>query len=157
MTKTYEDGGMRIGNETNVIVSEQETIRCLRDHIVVEVLAWEPSKILEVVYRGKPLRGRVLAVGPGRYPIKYDGPKGKRTKSWDSKHFLPTDVKVGDVVEFGGLEIRGYLFTTLRWGDKDCIVCREPDVAVVIEEMELSGPYDAQWTADEMDSFRRRA
>lgn len=134
--KTYEDGGARIGNETNLIITADQNIRCLRDHIIVEILAWEPSKILEVVYKGKPLRGRVLAVGPGRYPKKYNGPKGKRSKMWDSKHFLPTDVKIGDLVEFGGLEIRGYVFTSyasFRWGDKDCLILREADVAMVTE------------------------
>jgi len=134
MTNTYEAGGVRVGHETNVIVAEHETIRPLRDCIVVEVLEWEPSKILDVVYRGKPLRGRILAVGPGHYPKRYNGRKGQRTKSWDSKCYLPTDLKVGDIVEFGGLEIRGYLFTTLRWGTKECVVCREADVCIVVEE-----------------------
>jgi hypothetical protein len=75
----------------------------------------------------------VLAVGPGHYQKKYDGPKGKRTKSWDSKHFTPCDVRVGDVVDLGGLEIDGYLFTRVIWGSRDCVVCREADVAAVIE------------------------
>jgi len=135
MTNTYEAGGIRVGHETNVIVRADEHIRPLRDHIVVEVLAWEPSKILDVVYHGKPLRGRILAVGPGHYPKRYNGPKGQRSKCWDSKSFLPTDLKVGDIVEFGGLEIRGYLFTLIRWGSKDCVVCREADVAIVVEEL----------------------
>jgi co-chaperonin GroES (HSP10) len=135
--KTHEDGGCRIGNETNLVIPASETIRPLRDHVLLEILAWEPSKILEVVYRGKPLRGRVLAVGRGTFPKKYNGPRGKRDKCWDSKVFLPTDTKVGDIVELGGLEIRGYLFTSyasFRWGDKDCLMVREADIAVVCEE-----------------------
>lgn len=105
----------------------------MRDTIIVEPLEWEPSKIVAVAYAGKPLRGRVLAVGPGRHPIKYDGPKGKRTKSWESKAFLPCDVKVGDIVELGGLEIGGYLFQTVRWGRKEVVICREPDVTLIDE------------------------
>ena len=125
--------GVRIGNETLGQVSASENVRPLRDQIVLEPLDWEPSKIIAVAYQGKPLRGRVLAVGPGNYPKKYNGPKGKRSKSWDSKHFVPTEVKVGDVVELGGLEIGGYLHTRFRWGDKDCVMIREADVAGVVQ------------------------
>ena len=134
MTQTIEYGGTRVGNETTACVRADETVRPLRDQIVVEPLAWKPSKILEVVYHGKPLHGIVRAVGPGHYPKKYDGPKGKRTKSWDSKHLLPCDVKVGDTVELGGLELRGYLFQTFLWGGVECVLCREADVCVVVEE-----------------------
>lgn len=125
--------GVRIGNESNVIVASNERVRPLRDYLLIEPLAWHPSKILEVCYHGKPLRGIVRAVGPGRYPIKYNGPKGRRTKSWESKHFLPCDVKVGDIVELGGLELRGYLFTTLWVDGVEMVMCREADVAIVIE------------------------
>lgn len=126
--------GIRIGNETLAGIPADAKIRPLRDQIIIEPLDWEPSKIIAVAYRGKPLRGRVLAVGPGRYPLKYNGPKGKRTKSWDSKHFQPTEVKVGDIVELGGLEIGGYLHHTFRWGERECVMVREPDVAIVVED-----------------------
>lgn len=125
--------GVRIGNETLAGIPAEMNVRPLRDQVVLEPLDWEPSNIIAVAYRGKPLRGRVLAVGPGRFPIKYNGPKGKRTKSWDSKHFQPTEVKVGDIVELGGLEIGGYLHHTFRWGGKECVMVREPDVAMVCE------------------------
>jgi co-chaperonin GroES (HSP10) len=125
--------GTRIGQETYTCVPAEAFIRPLRDHIIVEPLEWRPSKTIEVVYHGKPLRGRVRAVGPGRYPLKYNGPKGKRTKSWDSKTFVPTEVKVGDTVELGGLELRGYLHQTIRWGNKEVIMCREADVAIVYD------------------------
>ncbi len=134
MTQTYDNGGLRIGNETNTFIAASANVRPLRDQIVIEPLQWKPSTIIAVEWHGKPLRGVVRAVGPGCYPKKYDGPKGKRTKSWDSKHFRPCDVKVGDVVELGGLEIRGYLFTTFMWGTTECVICREADVAIVVEE-----------------------
>lgn len=125
--------GTRVGNEVLDFVSDQETIRPLRDVIIVEPLEMDHGTSLHVVYRGKALRGTVVAVGPGVYPKKYDGPKGKRSKSWDSKHFRPCDVKVGDVVDLGGGEIGGYLFQTIRWGTKEVVMCREQDVAVVRE------------------------
>ena len=125
--------GERIGHETFDSVPAACTIKPLRDQIVVEPVDWQPSKIIAVAYTGRPLRGIVRAVGPGCYPKRYDGPKGKRTKSWDSKQFRPCDVKVGDLVELGGLEIAGYLHMTFRWGDKEMVMCREEDVALVDE------------------------
>jgi co-chaperonin GroES (HSP10) len=128
------DRGVRLGNETLTTVRADERIRPLRDQIVVEPLDWEPSKIISVAYWGKPLRGIVRAVGPGTYPKKYDGRKGQRTKMWDAKHFRPCDVKVGDIVELGGLEIGGYLHSTFWWGSIEMVLCREEDVAIVCEQ-----------------------
>lgn len=127
-----EGRGKRIGQETSDLIPESAKIRPLRDQIVVEPLEWRPSEIIDVAYLGKPLRGIVKAVGPGHYPKQYDGPKGRRTKSWDSKAFLPTEVKVGDVVELGGLELGGYLFQTFLWGAKEHVICREADVTGVV-------------------------
>ena|SRR6185437_11404658 len=127
-----EGRGKRIGQETSDLIPESAKIRPLRDQIVVEPLEWRPSQIIDVAYLGKPLRGIVKAVGPGHYPKQYDGPKGTRTKSWDSKAFLPTEVKVGDVVELGGLELGGYLFQTFLWGAKEHVICREADVTGVV-------------------------
>jgi hypothetical protein len=126
--------GIRMGNEVLDFVPATSKLRPLRDVIVVEPLKWQPSKTLEVVYDGKPLRGIVRAVGPGCYPKRYDGPKGKRTKSWDSTQFRPCDVKVGDIVELGGLELGGYLHQTFMWGTTECVLCREEDVAIVVEQ-----------------------
>ncbi len=95
---------------------------------MLEPIAWPFSEVIEVIYSGRALRGIVRAVGPGCYEKKYDGPKGKRTKSWDSKHLRPCDVKVGDIVQLGGLSLEGYLFQTFRWGDKEMVICRENDV-----------------------------
>lgn len=125
--------GTRIGNETYDSIPASSQVRPLRDHIVIEPLGWKPSKVLEVVYWGKPLRGRVKATGPGTYPKLYDGPKGKRTRSWLAKSFRPCDVQVGDEVELGGLEIGGYLFQTFRWGNTEHIICQEADITGIIE------------------------
>lgn len=129
------ESGCRIGNEVLDFVPADAKIRPLRDQIIVEPIDWKPSSTLEVVYRGKPLRGIVRAAGPGCYPKRYDGPKGRRTKSWDSTQFRPCDVKVGDFVELGGIELGGYLFQTFRWGSKEMIICREEDVVLIREDV----------------------
>lgn len=134
MNQPLIDRGTRITNALLTFVNADETIRCLRDHIVVEPLDIDHGTMLELVYRGEPVRGKVLAVGPGHFQKRYDGPKGKRTKSWDSKHFTPCDIKPGDVVDLGGLELNGYLFTRVLWGSKDVVVStREADVAIAID------------------------
>lgn len=139
--------GVRVGNETLTTVGEHESVRCIRDQIVVEPLDWRPSKIIITAgYQGKPLRGLVRAVGPGRYLIQYAAgnppvwypthhppAKGKRTASRESKIFRPCDLRLGDLVEFGGLELGGYLFTTFLWGTKEVVLCREEDVCGISE------------------------
>lgn len=124
--------GVRIGNETLTYIAADKRIRPLRDQIIVEPLPWEPSSVIEVVTRSKPLRGVVRAVGPGCHPMRYNGPKGRRTKSWRAKCFRPCDVKVGDIVELGGLELGGYLHMSINWGGKEMVVCREEDVAGIV-------------------------
>jgi hypothetical protein len=123
--------GARIGNDTITGVPATARLRPLGDGIIVEPMDWHPSNILNVVYMGHPLRGVVRAVGPGNYRLSYNGRKGVRTQSWESKVFIPMELKVGDVVELGGLELRGYLFQSFMWGDKRCIKCRQADVAIV--------------------------
>ena len=132
----YGEGpGKRIGNESHDIVPESAGIRPLRDQIILEPLEWNPSEVIRVVYSGKPLRGKVKAIGPGCYPWKYYDSSGQLTERRDkrvsrklSRHFLPTTIKVGEIVELGGLEIGGYLFATFLWGTKEHVICREADV-----------------------------
>jgi hypothetical protein len=134
-----DDRGTRIGNETASIVPESARIRPLRDQIILEPLEWRPSDIIAVAQQGRAVRGIVKAIGPGRYPLKYDGRKGKRTKSWLGKHFIPTEVKVGDIVELGGIELgtgvlRGYAFQTFLWGTKEHLICSERDVTGIVSD-----------------------
>lgn len=133
--------GTRIGNELLTWIPADQQIRPLRDQILIEPLPLDLNSSLEVVYRGKPVRGIVRAVGPGRYPIKYLDSLGRPTqKRGDrktlilSKHYRPCDVKVGDVVDIGGLDIGGYLFPLIRWGAMEIVICREEDVALVDED-----------------------
>jgi hypothetical protein len=123
-----ESPGVRHGNECWDSIPEEASVRPLRDQIIVEPIPWPFSETLEVVYTGRPLRGKVRAVGPGVYPKLYDAPKGRRKKSWDSRSFRPCDVKVNDIVQLGGLELNGYLFQTFRWGVKEMVICREQDI-----------------------------
>ena len=123
------ESGVRIGHETFDSVPESSRIRPLRDTSIVEPLEWNPSTIVWAAWWGRPIRGRVLEVGPGRHPIRYNGRKGLRTKAWESKAFRSCDVKVGDIVHFDGSEYGGRLHQTVRWGSKTVVVCREEDVA----------------------------
>ena len=106
----------------------------LRDQIIVEPLNVVLSQYIIVKEDTKPLRGIIKAVGPGHYPKKYDHEeKHKRTLMWDSDVFEPTTVQVGDVIELGGYDFRGYAFPTIYWGGKLHLICREADVSGVIE------------------------
>ena len=131
-----EPGGRsaRITHESNTAIPAEAKLRPLRDQIIIEPLAVVLSKIIVTVEKTKPLRGIVKAAGPGCYPKCYDHPdKHKRTRMWDSEVFRPTQVKVGDVVELGGYEFRGYAFQTFMWGKVRHLICREEDVSCIID------------------------
>ena len=67
------------------------SLRMMGDRILVKPLDWKPSEIIEVVRHGRPLRGEVVAVGPGHNPIKYkNNALGKRAKMDYAKRFQPT-------------------------------------------------------------------
>lgn len=126
----------RITHESSVDVKGIEFIRPLRDHIIVEPLNVVLSQYIIVKEDVKPLRGIIRAVGPGHFPKKYNHEeKSKRTLTWDSEVFEPTTVKVGDVIELGGYEFKGYSFPTVYWGGKLHLICREADVSGVYEGM----------------------
>lgn len=117
-------------------IAPDEQIKPLHDHIVVEPLGIEHSRILTVIENIKPVRGIVKAVGPGHFPLRYDNEKGRRTKMWRSSTFQPTQVRVGDIVELGCVNIdgriAGYSFQTFMWGSKTHLICREADVSGVV-------------------------
>lgn len=111
-------------------------VRMLQDRILLRPLAWEPSKILEVVRFGRALRGVVMAIGPGHNPLKYRKVNGKKLMDY-SKRFRPTEVRVGDVVELGGLNVfdgKGYEFPEVIVGTERMIICCERDVTMIVEE-----------------------
>ena len=126
--------GSEISFKDRTEFPEGTKLRMLRDQMLVEPILNNWSSIIYVINSNKPMRGIVRAIGPGHYPKKYNGPKGKRTKSWDSKVFQPTECKVGDIVELGGLQFGGYSFQTVYIGNVLHLICREADVAGIVEE-----------------------
>jgi hypothetical protein len=50
----------------------------------------------------------------------------------DTGQVIPTEVKPGDLVEVGGLELNGYQFPQVTIGSELHVVCQEQDVAMVI-------------------------
>lgn len=131
------DEGVRLDHATPDFVAASQNIRPLRDHIVVEPLEWagvRPGSKLIAIRHGAPVRGRILAVGPGRYEKRYSrvDKDGQKKRSYTLKRtYIPTQVKVGDIVELGGLEIGGYLFSKINWGGRNCLICQEQDVCGV--------------------------
>lgn len=126
-----EKSGVELGRKASDFIASGQTLRPLRDQLVVKPLNWEPSKIIQIAGdTRKPLRGTVVAAGPGVYPKRYNQ---DRSKSWDSKAFRPTEVKVGDTVELGGLEINGYSFPQVIIDNELHIMCREEDVCGVVK------------------------
>lgn len=89
----------------------------LNDRIVVEAAAKEEKSaggiILPDSAQEKPLKGSVLAVGPGRY--------------LDSGKLAPVDVAVGDEVLYGK-----YSGTEVTVGGKDYIILRADDILAVV-------------------------
>ena len=58
---------------------------------------------------------------------QYDCPdRHKRTTSWAGMAFMPTEVKMGDIVRLEGFNNESFF-----WGDKYCIHAREQDVTAV--------------------------
>jgi co-chaperonin GroES (HSP10) len=127
--------GVRLERFSPDSLPETVTIRPLRDYIIVKPIEWRPSATIDVIHKNKPLRGTITAVGPGCYPKRYNK---DRTKTWDSQAFRRTEVKVGDTVELGGLEIGGYLFPEIMIGNTVHVIAREEDVCAVHNKAKAS-------------------
>lgn len=89
------------------------------DHIIVEAMEEETAHasgliIPDTVSREKPQKGKVLAVGPGKYDDD-----GKR---------MAMDVKVGDVVLF-----TKYGPTEVKLAGKELLVLNQSDILAVVE------------------------
>src|SRR6187399_565535 len=119
------------------------TIRLLEDRMLLRSLEWDASKIIIAIRHGRPVRGEVMAIGKGHYPIIYregrdaQGNWSKRAKMARSNHFRPTEVKVGDIVELGGLNAfdgAGFKFDEILYNGEKCLLCTERDVALVREQ-----------------------
>lgn len=118
------------------------TLRPMGDRIVIRPLHWDASKIIHAIRHGRPVRGEVIAVGPGANPKKYkDGPKGKRSLMDYSKRFQRTELKPGDIVELGGLNVfdgKGYEFTDVLLNNEMVLICQEADVAIVRDDLKAA-------------------
>ena len=122
--------GMALTCETIDFIPESCNLRPLRDQMIVQPIDVVHSRILVVrEFGSKLVRAKVLAIGPGHYPNHYDGPKGKRTKMMAGTVFVPTEVKVGQIVHLDGRQTGRSAFDSFYWGDKYCLHARQEDVA----------------------------
>lgn len=97
-------------------------IKPLSDHILVEPLREEKKKsgiiLPDTVEKERSERGKVVAVGPGRWVSSPTG-EGKR---------VPIDVKKGDVVLF-----TKYSPNEVKVDGKEYLVIKEDDVLAIID------------------------
>lgn len=142
---TIHNGGALPAGPTIFACERIEQLRMRGDRILLRPLKWEPSKILEVVRHGRALRGEVVAIGPGIYPVSKRINQGQYKRIEFSRHFRPTEVKVGDVVELGGLnqfDGAGYQFTEVVVGNEALLICTERDVAGVVQPNSTERSHD---------------
>lgn len=95
------------------------TLQPLHDRIVIEPAPKEEKTASGIILpdsaQEKPLRGTVIAVGPG--------------KMLDSGKVVPVDVKVGEVVLYGK-----YSGTEVTVGGKDVVILRSDDILGILAE-----------------------
>lgn len=124
------------------------TLRMLSDRLLIKPMDWDASKTVVAIRFGRPVRGEVIAVGPGHHPVSKRTNLGDGRRRIDfSKRFRPTEVQVGDIVELGGLnqfDGKGYQFTEVIYNGEPHLICQERDVCIVRDD--LRGD---QFTADE--------
>ena len=93
-------------------------LKPLGDRVIVKAIEEEETTASGIVLpdtaKEKPQRGKVIAVGDGKF-----GKDGKR---------LPLDVKKGDIVLFGK-----YAGTEIKVDGEELVVMREDDIMAVIE------------------------
>jgi co-chaperonin GroES (HSP10) len=100
-------------------------LRMTGDRILVRPLDLKLSNVIIANWTGKTVRGEVVSVGPGEYPNRYNS---DRSKVWKSKVFRPTEVRPGDIVELGGLDIGGYAFPRIMLNGEEHLIASEKDV-----------------------------
>lgn len=131
--------GVRRDGHTDNYIPASVAVRPLSDRIIVHPFDVTFSRTIQVIYRTQPVRGIVLATGPGTYPIRYcHGYKGGKRVKVASIHTgkrRPIEVQPGDIVELGGTHDtagggrrRGYSWESFYWGDRFVIWATERDV-----------------------------
>lgn len=122
-------------------------LRMTSDRLLVAPLDWDHGcKHIIAIRHGDPVRGIVREVGPGHNPVckrtnfKRDGNQMQRIEF--SKRFRPTEVKVGDIIELGGLNIfdgKGYpIVQDVIYNGEYCIIIQERSVACVRDDLKDS-------------------
>lgn len=121
------------------------TMRMTSDRLLLKPLEWNGEAVhgagskIVAVRHGRTLRGQVVAVGPGHHPTTKRKKLGDgRARIEFSKHFRPTEVKPGDVVELGGLnqfDGKGYQFTEVIYNGEKHVICQERDVCIVRDDL----------------------
>lgn len=114
-------------------------IKPTEDWLIVKPLPPRLSQTIAAHWNGEVTRGEVIAVGPGKYRNLHErgfkpGKEGKAEqyrKVRKSKVFVPTEVKVGEIVNLGGMDIGGYLWKHIQVDGQDCVWCMEADVCFV--------------------------
>lgn len=113
------------------------SLRMLGDRILLRPLPWKPSETIDVIRFGRPVRGTIVSIGNGENPKKYKrNREGQKVSFEYSKHFRPSELKPGDTVEIGGINIfdgDGYKFEEITVNNETLLVCSEKDVACVCE------------------------
>lgn len=126
--------GVRVERKQTDYFPVGTRFRPLRDQIIVKVLPLKLSETIQAEWKGSAVRGEIIAVGPGTYPNIYRSGKrdGKDFKSVrPSIQFRKTEVKVGQVVYLGGMEIGGYIFPKIYVGHDEHVIASERDVCGV--------------------------
>lgn len=127
-----ETPGVRLADKSLNFVTGQ--IKPLRDQLIVKPLPPHLSQTIHASWNGEAVRGEVIAAGPGKYPNIHtrfykDGKEVRQVRQ--STQFRPTQVKPGDIVQLGGMEIGGYLWNHIIVDGDDCILCTEQDVTFI--------------------------
>jgi co-chaperonin GroES (HSP10) len=117
------------------------TLRMRGDRILLKPLEWEGREVhgegtkIAVVRQGRPVRGVVVAIGPGIHPVsKRVKESATRQRIEFSKRFQPTEVKVGQKIELAGLNVfdgAGYQFPEVIVNGEMHLIITERDVAAV--------------------------
>jgi hypothetical protein len=130
--------GVRLRDTSVNFILPDRKVRPLRDQLIVKPIGPTlSSTALTATWGGEPVAGVVIAAGPGCYPNIHergvrDGKPYRTVRQ--SKQFRKTEVKVGDIVHLGGMEIGGYLWPRVWAQGEWCVICREADVAVLEEK-----------------------
>ena len=111
--------------EKRTIDMIEGTLKMMGDRILVRPLDLKLSKVIIANWTGKTVRGEVVAVGPGEYPNRFNSDRSRVRKS---KAFRPTEVRPGDIVELGGLDIGGYAFPRIVLNGVEHLIASEKDV-----------------------------